>query len=80
MAPRKKTAPATPEKKEAAKKTHAAKKPATKKAASAAKKPAAKKTTAAQDKLKAENAALKARIKELEKLLNDTVKNINKVL
>ncbi len=59
----------------------AAKKPAAstaKKAASGTKKPASKASTTQVDKLKAENAALKARVKDLEKILKDTVKNINK--
>ena len=62
----------------------AAKKPAaassTKKAASGSKKPVAKTSNAQVDKLKAENAALKSRVKDLEKILKDTVKHINKAL
>ena len=39
-----------------------------------------KKTTTAQDKLKLENAALKARVKELEKILKDIGKTITKAV
>ena len=51
---------------------------AVKKTADKEKKPAT--SNAQVDKLKAENIALKARVKELEKILKDTVKNINKAL
>ena len=81
---------ATAKKTTTAKKTSAAKKSAptvkkpvvskTTKAAATAKKPVSKTSSAAHDKLKAENTALKARVKELEKLLKDTVKTINKAL
>ena len=65
-------------------KTATEKKTATKKtvkkapAKPAAKKVPAKKTSAAQDKLKLENAALKARVKELEKTLKDIGKIVSK--
>ena len=58
-------------------KTATTKKTATKKAPA---KSAAKKASAAQDKLKLENAALKARVKELEKTLKDIGKTIEKAV
>ena len=67
-------------------KTATEKKTATKKtvkkapAKSAAKKAPAKKTSAAPDKLKLENAALKARVTELEKTLKDIGKTLVKTV